>query len=422
MNHLIKKYPRKKSKAGALQYVVAMSLLIFFLMGMFMLQAHYSNLHVDEILIQERLYDQLSSAKVLLKNRPGLVQEQGKRKLELFSDVHVKLNVNNWGIYKLIALNAGYRHHRKEEVFLLGDDIWQEDRSSLYLADRKRYLSLCGDTWIGGPAYLPSLGVRRSYVDGVGYYREKVIQGEIRKSKAELPTIRKEFSILFEEQWEIDFERDSIVSWEEVEEEKVSNSFYSKTLVMYSPQEIILENIDLSGRIKVISDTIIKVLASTKIDHCILIAPRVVFQRNCKMNCQVFAKDYVEIGQESDFTYPSMVFMNGYNSGKELVLQDSVHFAGELLVLGKQEKKMPKLKLKKSTRVEGFVYCDGIVEMEGGVAGSVYTNRFLLYTRSAMYENHLLNIRLDVEDLKKEYVGVSWFGEPVRKEIIEFLW
>lgn len=422
MDYLIKKYARKKIKAGALQYVVLMSLLIFFLMAMFMLQAHYSNLQVDEILIQESLYDQLSSAKVLLKNKPDLLVEEGKREMTLFEDNKVSLEVSNWGIYKLLGIKAGFRHHLKREVFMMGDDIEDENRPSLYLADNKRYLSLCGDTWIGGPVNLPVLGVRSSYVGGSGYSRENLIQGEIRESKAELPAIQKGFSTLFEEQWKMDLERDSIVSWEEIVDDKISNSFYNKVFVIHSSQEVILENINLSGKIKVTSDTLITVLASAKIDHCILISPRVIFQRNSKVNCQVFAKDYVEIGQEAEFTYPSMVFMNGENEKKELVLQDSVDFAGEILVLGKGEKLMPTIKVKEDTQIKGFVYCDGNIEMEGDVAGSVYTNQFMLYTTSAIYENHLLNIRLDVDDLKKEYVGVSWFGEPVRKEIIEFLW
>lgn len=422
MKNLLKKQLPTKIKAGALQYIVALSLLIFFLMGMFILQAHYSNLHLDEVLIQERLHDQLSSAKVLVKNNPDLLTEEGKSELPLFDDSKVALEVNNWGVYKLVSIEVGFRHHLKKEIFLMGDDIWQENRPSLYLADHKRYLSLCGTSWIGGPAYLPALGVRRSYVDGVGYYREKVIQGEIRKSRTELPVVRPQFKELFEKQWKLDFAKDSVLQWEDIEEERVINAFNNPNLILHSSEEIVLDQVELSGRIKVISDVAIKVLSSTKLKNCILIAPKVVFQRNCKLNCQVFARDYVEIGQESEFVYPSQVFMSGPNVKKELVLQDSAKFAGELVVLGKVQKKMPRLKVKKDCKVEGTVYCDGIIEMEGDVAGSVYTNRFILYTRSAMYENHLLNNRIDIADLKEDYIGVSWFEHAHRKDIIEFLW
>ncbi len=422
MINLIKRNLQTKIKAGALQYVVVLSLLIFFLMGMFILQAHYSNLHVDEVIIQERLSDHLSSAKVLLKDMPSLIDEEGSRELSLFVDSKVSLEVTNWGVYKLVGIEAGFRHHQKKEIFLMGDDIWYENRPSLYLADHKRYLSLCGKTWIGGPAYLPALGVRRSYVDGVGYYREKVIQGEIRKSRTELPIIREDLRELFEEQWKLDFARDSVVQWEDINEERVVNSFNKPSLLIHSLEEIVLDQVELSGRIKVISDVAIKVLSSTKLKNCILIAPSIIFQRNCKLSCQVFARDYVEIGQESEFAYPSQIFMSGPNVKKELILQDSVKFAGELVVLGKLQKKMPRIKVKKDCKIEGFVYCDGIIEMEGDVAGSVYTNRFVLYTRSAMYENHLLNNRLDIADLKEDYLGVSWFEEAHRKDIIEFLW
>jgi len=154
---------QKKVKAGALQYVVLLSLLIFFLIGMFMLRAQYSNYQVNELIVQERLYDNLESAKVLLKSNASLSRSERNFQLKLFQDDHslVDLTVENWGVFKIAHLRASWRQHMREQYLLLGDNIWKDGRPSLYLADKNRYLSVCGETWLGGPVNLPALGVRK---------------------------------------------------------------------------------------------------------------------------------------------------------------------------------------------------------------------------------------------------------------------
>jgi|GEM_PF-1256694 len=415
------RYHHKKIKGGALQYIVALSLLIFFLMGMFILKAHYSNLHVNEVIISERLIDQLSSAKLLLKHQPSLVNKTGQRELEVLDD-KITLKSEHWGVFDLVELESKYRHQSKKEIFMLGDNIWEKERPSLYLADKKRYLSVCGDTWVGGLVYLPPLGVRRSYVDGVGYYREKVIQGEIRKSEQNLPKVNEKHLERFEEQWKLDLDGDSIIAWEEVSEDYLKRSFRKRALVFHSTEEIHLRNMSLKGKIKLISDKAIIIYATSNLEQSILVAPRVIFKKACKVNCQIYAKDFVELGADSRLTYPSIVFMNGLNPKKEFIIKGSSEFHGEIMVLGKKENEMPSVKLNSDAKIKGFLYCDGTIEMEGEVAGSVYTNRFLLKTRSAMYENHLLNNRLDLTDLDSSYAGVVWLSEGTKKEIIEYLW
>ncbi|WP_321308594.1 hypothetical protein [Marinifilum fragile] len=421
MNQRESRYLNKKIRAGALQYVVALSLLIFFLMGLFMLRAHYSNLHVNEVLISQRLSDHLSSAKLLIKHEPSLLNQVGKKELEIL-DGKVSLKTEHWGVFDLVQLETSYRHQHKEEIFMLGDNTQIEGRPSLYLTDKRRYLSVCGDTWIGGPVYLPALGVRRSYVDGVGYYREKLIQGEIRNSDSKLPQVRSKYLERFEEMWKLDTDRDSIVGWEEINTGELKRSFKEKSLVIHSVDEIHLQNMSLKGKIKLISDKAIVIDETSQVEQCILIAPKVVCGTGSQLNCQIYARNYVEIGADSRIKYPSIVMMNGPNPQKELIIRDSTWFNGEIVVLGKQEKKAPVVKLKPNTKMLGMLYCEGTVELEGDVAGSVYTNRFLLKTRSALYENHLLNNRVDVADLDENYAGIAWINEEREKEILEYLW
>ena len=388
-----------------------------------MLRAHYSNQQVNEILVQDRLFDNLESAKVLLKNDPNLSERSGLRQLNLFESPQsiVDMEVFNWGVYKVVNLRTSWRHHVKEESILLGDNIWKEERPSLYLTDRNRYLSVCGETWLGGPVDLPALGIRKSYVDGTGYYRVKAVQGDIRKSEASIPVIQPVYQDIFDAQFVVDFQKDSVMLWEEERIDSLKASFKKKPLCLWSSELISLDYIAIKGNVKVVSQREIRVGKGVKLDQCILAAPTIVFEEGFKGRVQVFARDSVFIGKKSHFLLPSVIYMNGNNKSKKLIIDNAVRFAGEIVVMGLNKNDSPLLKVGERARLEGFVYCDGTVEMEGDVAGSIYVNRFLLKTRSALYENHLLNNRLDVSDLKSSYVGISWFSNSTKKQILECL-
>jgi len=414
----------KKCKAGALQYVVLLSLLIFFLIGMFMLRALYSNLQISDSIQLEALYDNLESCKVLLKNDPVISQTEGNRSIELFESVqsNVDLEIVKWGVFGLVGMKTSWRHLFREQYLLLGDNIWNDDRPSLFLADKNRYLSVCGETWLGGPVDLPALGVRKSYVDGVGYYRSQAVQGDIRRSQANVPVLDGKFQRIFESLFTVNYQKDSVVVWEDGYRDSISRSFKKRTLCLWSPESISLENIKLKGKVKVISQREILVGTNVKLDQCILVAPTIRFKEGCKGRAQIFAKDSVSIGGNSHFLFPSVIYMDGGNGNKELDISSSVRFAGDIVLAGKMGDKAPILKIGKDSRMEGLVYCDGTVELEGDVAGSLYTNRFILRTPSALYENHLLNNRIDFSDLKKSYVGISWFGQANKRQIIECLY
>jgi len=421
MKILTKRLFNQKLKAGALQYVVAMSLLIFFLMGMFIMLAHYSNMKVNESWVQEVLHDNISSAEVLLRNDIDLLENPGKKVLRLFPDSlsAVRMTAKAWGAYHLVQLETSFRHHRKKSCLLLSDDVSLNKRPSLYLADKRRYLSVCGDTWLGGPVFLPKLGVRKSYVDGVGYYRESAVQGEIRYSASELPAIRPPLLQQLEDQWKIDFKQDSLVQWEDVSSNMIKNAFSRPARVIISTEDsLVLDHIAIYDHVKLIANRAIMVKASSNLSNCILVAPQVYFEKGFKGNCQVLARDRVQIEENVQLNYPSLVFMQGNNPQKELIVGEHVLFAGDMVVLGKQGKKLPNIKLSKESKIQGFVYCDGSIELEGNVAGSVYANSFFLRTRSAIYENHLLNNRVDIQDLNKSYLGASWLLKPKRREVL----
>ena len=69
-------------------------------------------------------------------------------------------------------------------------------------------------------------------------------------------------------------------------------------------------------------------------------------------------------------------------------------------------KKQVDISVAKKAVVYGQVFSCGTIDLKGCVYGSVLTNKFILRTPSAVYENHLLDATIDVSKLPVEYAGI----------------
>ncbi len=62
--------------------------------------------------------------------------------------------------------------------------------------------------------------------------------------------------------------------------------------------------------------------------------------------------------------------------------------------------------LKEKATVQGEVYSDHSVQIEGDVKGSVYTRQFAIETRGSIYKNHLFNATIDTRNFPASFCGI----------------
>jgi len=71
--------------------------------------------------------------------------------------------------------------------------------------------------------------------------------------------------------------------------------------------------------------------------------------------------------------------------------------------------------------VEGQVYVEGNIELRGKITGSLYCDGFMLKTKAAYYENHLLNTAVDFEALSKNFCGIPMIHQSGKLKVIRWL-
>jgi hypothetical protein len=254
-----------------------------------------------------------------------------------------------------------------------------------------------------------------------------LIYGQVRLANPQLPEINKQLiTANVEKLVSGPDSRDSVIQYNSsFNQDSFTNSFSNQPLVLYSRDEIVLENVVISGNVRIKSDRAILVRSTAILKDALLYAPKVILMDNTKGAFQVFASDSIAIGENCQLNLPSAIALiqdkedfPGYISIKrKTVLSGAV-----VLYLTKSKIKNPSIiYIDKEVVINGQVYSSDFIELRGSVYGPVYTRGTILRTPSAIYENHLLDAIINPSKLSPYYAGVSLLEQSKRKEVIKWL-
>lgn len=418
----------KKLKAGSLQLVTFIVVIIALLLASFIILIHIHKrfrIKTDHVIETVRLVDK--GMDYALKNE---IKGKDTISIPLQTEDYksIKLHQSYWGVFQKLHTEASIKNTRLEKTALIGSKIDKQNQPSLILKDNSKPLVLVGYTQIKGKAYLPKRGVKSGNIAGTSYYGDKYIYGNIVESK-EFPRIN--FHLLNHIKT-IDNYSDSssenLVYLNLEASKKHVNSFESPMQIIYSNSNISLSNIAVTGHIRIQSRTKIIVDASAKLKDVILIAPIIEIQKNVIGTFQAFATESISVGKHVTLEYPSaLVFVRDYEEKLSekpnwIFVDDHSTVKGNILALGSS---LPnnydaQIRINPNAVVKGVIYCEQNLELRGTVYGTVYTNNFLIKEKGSIYQNHLYNAKISCTDIEQEFVNL--FMEHSKKGIAKWLY
>ncbi len=418
----------KKVNGGALYYAIFIAFLISVLSGLLLLYTYIHNSYINRQILQEQAFSNVRSGINLVLMNPELVGYESEDEIELFGNNYdkVKLRKEHWGVYDLIFAESNRQNYKASRIALVGDHLGKKDDVALYLADQKKYLSISGNTILKGTCYLPKLGIKRAYIEGQGYQNRELVFGKVLNSESKLPDLNSEkIKYLESLVTKTLSKQDSIVELKRVPNKLLYNSFFNKSLVLYSDQMTNLSGVRLEGNIILKFDQEIIIPENCYLKDIIIIAPSVNITDGFKGNIQVLATERINVGNSCQLKYPSFLGVVKSKEDKSFVMNigtGSTIAGGVMLYSSTARTSNPlKMKLENSSKIYGTVYCDGYIEHKGNIYGSLYCNGFTLKTAASLYENHLLNAEVDYSKLPKDFIGVNLIGNPVNEKIIKWL-
>ncbi|TDQ21838.1 hypothetical protein [Tenacibaculum caenipelagi] len=404
-------YKLTKIKAGALQYVLVVSVIIAVIMFAFMLlinlQRQISTKHTfykQAIYSVNYGFDYLSNSYV----------EYNKKLSREFSDnpkEETTVLRKKWGLFDLGMVKSKVGKEFFQKTGLLG---WkQKDRKALYLQDNNNPLVLVGKSIIIGDVSLPEQGVKTGNIGGISFYGDNLVIGKKYISISKLPSI--ENVEILNEVMNQSYLNDSIQRFELENNLNMMQSFNKQTLLNDSGFGIFLRNITLKGNIIIRSEKKIIVEASAKLNDVILIAPEIELKENVYGNFQVFATKSIILGKNCKIEYPSALVLiddkEDKKNGNKIEIGEGSVFKGILLYKdqSKQGKRsyIPQIIVKDKALLVGETYSEGNVELLGSINGTVIAKGFIANQFGNTYLNHIYNGRINERELYSEYVGLK---------------
>jgi hypothetical protein len=182
-----------KINAGALQYVLFLSVVIALLLLSFLAV----NFTENRFETRARHFKDLVTAtqqgfEIASKANAGIRQDE--ETLFVFDEtVETRVLKKPWGLFDLIRVKSSFRAENYEKWALLGGE--NNEKPTLYLKDNNKPLVLVGNTKVSGTAVLPKSKTKRGNIAGNTYVHPQLIYGPILRSSPSLPTIRNRESL-----------------------------------------------------------------------------------------------------------------------------------------------------------------------------------------------------------------------------------
>lgn len=407
------KWVRQKIEAASIQYVLVISVIIIIVLSAFIslvyLQkriAQKGTLYKETVYHTHQTFDYLAQSEIPYNTLTELTFSE-------YGNETTQVERRHWGIFDMISVTARLNNEQYRKIGIIGGK--NSYRNALYLQDTKKPLVLVGNTQIKGDAALPRFGVKPGSIAGVSYYGSSLVYGNTKLSSSSLPEIQnmrfvREFirDRGFPDSEEIDLE-DGV---------KLDRSFTESTWVYNSTQSIYLQNIQLEGNIIITSDEKITVHPSAKLQHVLLVAPKVEVLSTTKGTFQVLASEQVSVGTNCVLAYPSAIVVAESKDTKRDQQEEAIKvgeysqisgvlvYDAETLVSDYNAQ----VAIERGAGIMGDVYCNKNLELKGSVRGSIVTGNFLARESGRVYVNHLYNAVIDGIDITSEFGGLFMVG------------
>lgn len=386
----------KKVNAGALQYVIFISIIIM-LMIMLLLQffSHQTNLQKKNFIYRES-YIQLQNTILEYIKSP----QDNILKTSYGLDGNIRFSTISYGIYKVLKAESEFNNMIHTQYALLGGG--GEINNAVYLKENLQPLYISGNAKVIGNVKLPKNGVKAGFVNGNYYNSHNLIYGGIGFSNKLLPSIlnKSTFYNIFKDLPNSEYLNINTIA-------NHTNSFSNEAQHIKTLKELTLKGITLSGNIIIKSTQRIIIEKTAHLNDVILIAPEIEVKEGTKGNFQMFSTKSISIAKNCELNYPSALVLLDESSESKIKIDKNVKFKGVILYSTKKNKSNHKINvhIPVETKIFGEVYCEGNLQLEGTVCGSVTTESFIYKDFSSTHINMLYNGKINNLDLPQEYAG-----------------
>lgn len=391
-----------KVDASAMGYAITFLLLVGLITsGVLFVSATHKRIQVLYQTKEHLLMDNLLSLKLAAK-----LNKKGTFILPHASGDSSLVTLKEWGVFNAVSVKTWHGFQKVEQAAITADTYVGPDYV-LYLPQSRNELKVCGETRIEGTAYLSDWGIKRGYLAGKDYQGDKLIYGDKKSSDKTIPNLSARFADLSLESFIENSVKKDFTSKDS------TYSFHEPTTLHSTLEAQVISN-HLSGNVIIHSFDSIYITKEARLEHVILISPKIRFEAGFIGCCQVIAHRQIVCEKDVKLNYPSVLVLNETNTAiaQQISMirleEKSQVLGGILLTTRKMDHTKPVRLSVKNALVAGFVYNVGETELIGELFGSLITQSIYLNNGGGAYHNYLLDAKISKGQMPKEFIVPNW--------------
>lgn len=348
------------------------------------------------------------------------------------NDIYItRIKKTSWGGYLKIKSTASAKTKSFTKTALTGSKV-SDPALGIFLSESKLPLVLVGNTIIEGDAYVSDLGIKPGIISGHYYNGKELVKGNISSGKGTLPELDTVWvNDIRRLQEYIPFNSDEVIQREAINK----NSFFESTNFVYDENKITL-NETYIGNIIIKSETEVVISSNAKLTDVVVIAPKITIEKGFAGSASFIAEERITLAENVKLDYPSSLIVVNIqdvenipvNKGEEpIFIADNSTIVGTVIYLDEREEKTANrmnsfthIAIAPMGTVNGYVYCQGNVELMGTVKGTIYADRFLAREFGSVYINHIYNGKVLGRDLDPAFGGLPF--KESDKAIVKWLY
>lgn len=322
----------------------------------------------------------------------------------------LKVRCVRWGMYEVVSIAAGRGRH--ESVRLMGKRYAERRKAAFYMPDEGRFLSLAGKVKLEGRVYVPARGMNYSQAGADFFSGRKVETGNIFRSGDELPGIEPETREYVERLFE--------AAGSGVETQgPLTRPFGGVPLCLEVDGRV--EHVEWSGHLLIRCRERLFISRNSRLENVVVVAPAVEVEEGFRGSVQIFATDSVRLGNDVVLREGSGLYLRGGGTERGIYLGERCELNGYVIVekgAGERSTVGADYVQPESCCVMGLVYVDGIAEVHGIVAGSLYVGQSYYFTPEGYYSSVVYHLALLQDSLAVYPLGMEG---PYERRVVKWL-
>ncbi|WP_146052753.1 hypothetical protein [Aquimarina sp. I32.4] len=384
-----------------MQFAILISVLIAVLLSAFLLLTHvhsFFRIKSQEAIVafdqaNRQLFESLEQDKISKDTVVSIVDIKTSKQF-----------INYHGVWQKRYTEVDIHNQKAVKIAYTGTER-SDNTPNLYIEDRNSPIVVVGATRLEGKSYIPKQGIKAGNISGKYYQGNALYYGRVLESKTSLPEMNPEWIRYLENI----IQGDLIGQGEMIALEKeLKNTFYNPLQVIYDRGPVFLDDEKITGNIVIQSGTKIIVGSGAKLTDVVLIAPEIIIKTGVRGSFQSIATKNIKIGRKCYLSYPSSAILidkkiikeDGQNNQllyakPDFVIDKGAVVEGVIVYLNKNKSTNNRIKthveIASNATVIGEVYCQGNVDFQGTVLGSLYAQQCIARQSGSVYLNHIYN-------------------------------